>query len=102
MLADFTFTCRGIDNNLVGETVSVSVTEAPPAIAPTAPTQNNDADSIAFNETAQFDELSGSLQATVFFAQSQIIPARSNETNRQPHLVANPDEQIPCQCSRRQ
>jgi len=49
---DFTFTCRGIDNNLVSETVTVSVTEAPPAPAPTAPTQNNDADSIAFNETA--------------------------------------------------
>ena len=42
-----------------------------------------------FNTTAPTDDLKGNLPAQVLFAQSQVIPARLREGDRQPHLVGS-------------
>ena len=43
---------------------------------------------LIFNATAPGNDLKGDLQAQVLFAQSQIIPARPREDDRQPRLVS--------------
>ncbi len=43
--------------------------------------------SLVFNTTAPTNDLKGSLSAQVLFAQSQVIPARPREGDRQPHLI---------------
>lgn len=42
---------------------------------------------LVFDATAPVNDLQGSLSAQVRFAQSQIIPARPREGDRQPHLI---------------
>ena len=44
--------------------------------------------SLVFNTTIQKNDLKGDFEAQVFFAQSQIIPARPREDDRQPRLVS--------------
>ncbi len=44
-------------------------------------------ESLVFNTTAPTNDLKGSLSAQVLFAQSQVIPARPREGDRQPHLI---------------
>ena len=43
---------------------------------------------MVFNTTIQKNDLKGDFEAQVFFAQSQIIPARPREDDRQPRLVS--------------
>jgi len=43
---------------------------------------------LVFNATTPTNDLQGSLSAQVLFAQSQIIPVRPREGDRQPHLVS--------------
>jgi len=42
-----------------------------------------------FNTTAPTDDLKGNLPAQVLFAQSQVIPGRPREGDRQPHLIGS-------------
>jgi len=42
-----------------------------------------------FNTTVPTDDLKGNLPAQVLFAQSQVIPARPREGDRQPHLIGS-------------
>jgi hypothetical protein len=44
--------------------------------------------SLVFNTTIQKNDLKGDFEAQVYFAQSQIIPARPREDDRQPRLVS--------------
>jgi hypothetical protein len=44
--------------------------------------------SLIFNTTIQKNDLKGDFEAQVYFAQSQIIPARPREDDRQPRLVS--------------
>lgn len=44
--------------------------------------------SLIFNTTKPTNDLKGSLSAQVLFAQSQVIPVRVREGDRQPHLVS--------------
>ncbi len=45
------------------------------------------ADELVFNATKPTNDLSGSLEAQVLFAQSQILPSRPRPDDKQPHLV---------------
>jgi hypothetical protein len=45
--------------------------------------------SLTFNTTTPTDDLKGNLPAQVLFAQSQVIPARPREGDRQPHLIGS-------------
>ena len=44
--------------------------------------------SLIFNATTPINDLKGQFEAQVLFAQSQVIPARVREGDRQPHLVS--------------
>ena len=43
---------------------------------------------LVFNTTAPKNDLKGDFEAQVLFAQSQIIPARPREDDRQPRLIS--------------
>lgn len=55
------------------------------AVSSAAPTSESAA--LVFNATTPKNDLSGTLEAQVLFAQSQVIPARPREGDRQPHLI---------------
>lgn len=60
------------------------------ALLPIAtPTWIQAADALVFNSTQPTNDLVGSLEAQVLFAQSQIIPARPRPDDKQPHLIGN-------------
>jgi len=44
--------------------------------------------SLVFNTTIQKNDLKGDFEAQVFFAQSQVIPSRPREDDRQPRLIS--------------
>jgi hypothetical protein len=67
---------RGIAALLIATSTWAPLSAAEPATGP-----------LIFNTTAPTNDLQGTLSAQVQFAQSQIIPARPREGDRQPHLI---------------
>ncbi|NBN95217.1 MAG: peptidase M66, partial [Verrucomicrobia bacterium] len=56
----------------------------PPAVAAAASSES----ALVFNTTAPSNDLKGDFEAQVLFAQSQVIPARPRDDDRQPRLVS--------------
>jgi hypothetical protein len=50
-------------------------------------TSTDAADELVFNDTLPTNDLTGTLEAQVLFAQSQIIPSRPRPGDKQPHLI---------------